>query len=639
MKLWTIVTNGTQTDVNCYIDDLLDALVDVQIDNAHRTDRGWATLIQFDVRLCQRERELPLRVTASDGGITYSGWLRELRTGTIHSSIRSDVLTLDPTQTPVVGEFSCATIDVDRVVLMTDHYATHPVYYWHGRQGHWVASNDLRLLLLCRLVPIAIRRESCIELLTQSVMVGENELAGGMTFFRDVFKMPANSTMSIDRHGRMLTLPRAKDLECHRLDDKIVHSEDFVCEFRTRFDACVKDRLEAGAGGIMLSGGVDSNSVLGACLAACPGDVPFCTNMSFKSTDLALAHDDKLVEALVRSCGVPHRIIYADDFLRLPMLDDPDAYVDGPDVAANPLAKEACARVLQDRGVSLVMTGEGGDVVLGESMHRWIHDAIRRHKGIRALHDYVTENLAARSFSPAYFGAMLTSLPTISGRRRLRKEFSNKTPDLPDYLGESLRRTSQRHAHLLDGLPRTTYLGHDYIRAMLFPRATYFDTLNVHCTQAHPFLDPRMVAFALACPPHLHHDFKHLDRNNPYATSKMLARNAYREVLPKFATEKASKTSYGLMARKMFQNSAKALIQLSGQPMILNDWGLVDQVRFRRHLIAYIVATEDPNAELGTRYHYIRGVIDLETWLAKFSGSRHEVVKRLKFAPLRALAG
>ncbi|RCJ03938.1 hypothetical protein DDK22_34555 [Cupriavidus necator] len=93
------------------------------------------------------------------------------------------------------------------------------------------------------------------------------------------------------------------------------------------------------------------------------------------------------------------------------------------------------------------------------------------------------------------------------------------------------------------------------------------------------------------------------------------------------------------MARRMFHNSASSLLSLADRSMILNGWGLVDQVRFRRHLMAYIVATEDPNTQLGTQYHYIRGVTDLEAWLVKFSGARPSVVKHLKFRPARSLAG
>ncbi|RQZ41214.1 asparagine synthase [Burkholderia sp. Bp9090] len=643
MKLWTIVVNGTTVEVDAYIDDLLDALGDVQVDSAKRMAHGWATLIEMDIRLCEAECRSPRRIDTSAGDTAYSGWLRDLHSGTLHSSFRQDALALDPSKNVVLGEFSYASIRPERVILMTDHYATHPIYYWCGKNGQWVASNDLRLLLLCRLVPLKIRRESCIEFLTQSVMVGENELAGEATFFAEVLKMPASGVLSIDRTGQTFELTQARDDVAFRLDSAISRREDFEQVFRARLDACVLDRIEAGAGGIMLSGGVDSNTVLGATLSVHGRSAPFCANMGFRDADLAMSQDDKLVEALVRHCDVPHRIIYADDFLRLPALDDACAYVDGPDAAANPLAKEACARVFQDHDVSLVMTGEGGDVILGESTHPWILDSIREHDGIEALHDYVTENLGIRAFSRAYFHKMLTSLSPRLGRREwLEKESTEGRAILPDYLGKCLLAGARRQARAGKGYARhsrTRYLGHDYIRAMLFPRATYFDTLNVYCTHSHPFLDPRMISFALACPPHLHHDYRRLNRANPYATSKMLARNAYRGALPDFATEKKSKTSYALMARRMFRNSAGALRRLTDRPMILNDWGLVDQARFRRHLTAYIVATEDPNAQLGTQYHYIRGVTDLEAWLVRFSGARATVVKHLKFRPLRALAG
>jgi asparagine synthase (glutamine-hydrolysing) len=639
MRFWTVIINAVTVDIDTYVNDLLDAMTDIQVDSVKRVEHGSAALIEVDIRLRRAENELP-HVDISTGGSSYSGWMRDLDSNVLISSFHQDALVLDPSKGAVVGEFSYASIRSDHVVTMTDHYATHPVYYWRGKSGQWLISNDLRLLLLCRLVPLQIRRESCIEYLTQSVMVGENELASEATFFAEVLKMPINTILSIDKTGQTFELTRMPTNIAFQHDSSISSSNDFQQAFRVCLDACVLDRINAGASGIMLSGGIDSNTILGASLAAHGNPVPFCTNMSFRDLDLAMSQDDKLVEALVQHCDVPHEIIYADDFLRLPTPDDPCAYIDGPDVAANPLAKEACASVFQNHGVSFVMTGEGGDVILGESTHPWILDSIRMHDGIKALHQYITENLGIRALSQGYFRKMLISLSPYFGRHEWLKKESGYAR-LPGYLGEDLRNTVRQHARSGSGdlrYPRTRYLGHDYVKAMLLPRATYFDTLNVYCAHSHPFLDPRMIAFALSCPPHLHHDYRHLNRANPYATSKMLARNAYREALPDFAINKKSKTSYALMARRMFYNSARALLRLTDRPMILNDWELIDQAQFRRHLMAYIIATEDPNAQLGTQYHYIRGIADLEVWLMKFTGARISIVKHLRFRPLRTFA-
>jgi asparagine synthase (glutamine-hydrolysing) len=146
-----------------------------------------------------------------------------------------------------------------------------------------------------------------------------------------------------------------------------------------------------------------------------------------------------------------------------------------------------------------------------------------------------------------------------------------------------------------------------------------------------------MIAFALTCPPQVHHDYFNLDRTNPYASAKMLARLAYRRELPPAVLQKTEKTSYALMARRMFHNSASALYALAERPMLLQEWGLVDQATFRRQLMAYIVAMEDPNANPGIHYHFIRGVCDLEIWLRRFSGPRAQIDAHLKVRPLRRL--
>ena len=50
--------------------------------------------------------------------------------------------------------------------------------------------------------------------------------------------------------------------------------------------------------------------------------------------------------------------------------------------------------------------------------------------------------------------------------------------------------------------------------------------------------------------------------------------------------------------------------------------------------MSYIVATEDPNANLGVQYHFIRGVVDLEFWIARFSVTRTHVQNQLKIRAL-----
>ncbi|SDV47384.1 asparagine synthase-related protein [Chitinasiproducens palmae] len=644
MRVWSALINHDRASIETYIRDLSDAFADIQVDRFERTDRPWVMLLQADLRLCSPRRPQRSRARASDAVAAYSGWLREPGGPRRFSALRGEMPSFDPIAGPALGEFSYAALGAKHLALLTDHYATHPIYYCGPlgpRPRRWVASNDLRLLLLCRAVSMTIDRAACLEHLTQSVMVDENELRDCSTFFSAVRKMPPATILQIDAGGDSTLREPAPSLPsvtaCASSSNPVAQQT----ALRECLNACVMDRIEAGASGLMLSGGVDSNTILGASLSL-HAPLPFCATMSFEDADLAMSHDDQLVALLVERCGVPHRVVHADRFLRLPSAADEGGYIDGPDAAANPLAKEACAHAFQEQGVALAMTGEGGDLILGESSYAWLHDAIRKHEGVRAAHDYLTGSLGLACFSPTYLRKMLAALsPRLAGREWLRAA-NRGHASTPDYFNTDLHSAARRQARSAGRTPTAcgrAYLGHRYVEAMLYPRAAYFDTLNIYCTHSHPFLDPRMIAFTLACPPHLHHDYRRLDRANPYATAKMLARNAYRDVLPALASDKRGKTSYALMARRMFRNSAGALLRLTEQRMILSDWGLVDQAKFREHLLAYIVASDDPNAQFGCDYHFMRGVTDLETWLGRFSGPRHAVAARLKFRPLRALAG
>jgi asparagine synthase (glutamine-hydrolysing) len=206
-------------------------------------------------------------------------------------------------------------------------------------------------------------------------------------------------------------------------------------------------------------------------------------------------------------------------------------------------------------------------------------------------------------------------------------------PAPPDYVVAAPRMEPIRGSRRAEG--RMRYVGHAYLASMLFPRASYFDAINTYCTHSHPYFDPRLVGFAFSCPPHVHHDYTKLSMMNPYPAAKRLAREAYADVLPECATRKEHKTSYALMARKMLLNSRDAILDMVAHPMLTARWGLIDQASFRRHLLAYLIVTEDPNVRLGARYHYVRGVIDLENWLRRLSGTRADLIERIRFRPPR----
>lgn len=641
MRYWVALLNHSPNEIDEYVRSLSWLFDEVNVIRLRQHTTGYATLFQIDFRLQAPQRHSEIRVEPTFDRVAYSGWMRDVRADRVYSASLNDFLPVDPTRQLTTGEFSYAAVQPSCSILATDHYATHPVYYHQGTDGQWIASNDLRLILLSDGVPLEIRNDACYEFLSPTNAVGENELANGMTFFRGLLRLQPNSALTISRNGLSHRIK-----PCFSVDENFqlprgITKADAYCEaFKETMNRCVADRLSAGANGTMLSGGIDSSAVLASSLVVRRDSLPYSVSISFKDPHLAMSQDEHLLKAMFERCDMPHQIIHADSFLRFPSVDDPCPYVNGPDTAANPLAREACARVFQARGISLVMTGEGGDVVLGEAMHEVIVDSIRRNDGLIAVHQYIAGKLGFAPFSLKYLGMLAESVWPAFGRYRLHlRSFKNPELQCPEFFSQQFidayRRNSK--ANLSENCRmKFAYIGHAHMQKMLFPRAAYFDALNVQCTNSHPYLDPRMLAFAFACPPHLQHDYRELDVSNAYASAKMLARRAYRKDLPSFVFSKKTETSYALMARRMFQNSSPEFYQLTERPMLLRERGLIDQECFKRYLMAYIIATTDPNAALGVRYHYLRGILDLETWLIKFSDTKAAVKDRIKIRPLRS---
>lgn len=626
-----------QRDLNTkeqLIDDTLAILRNVQIDALRLANSGAAILLQIDISLRapsgpQFRTEIPLA-----GNSAYTGWLRTAPNGQLFSAIRDDVIPVDAAPRSFIGEYSYALLQEHRCVIATDHYATQPVYYYVGTEGTLIAASDIRLLLAMRNVQTEIDQAACAYFLSATMMVDENELAEDTTFFANIKKLKPNSIFTIhSRDGNYRIETREDVFESVVSSGPTRSRGDYVHSFRETLNQCVRDRVAATAESLLLSGGLDSSSVLGACLASRLRP-PLSVVMSFKDPHLVMSQDDKLLSALFSGGDLPHHMVYAD-VLRLPTEVDYCTHVDGPDTCANPLIKEAYAAVLQQRGLSpLIMTGEGGDAILGEAMHGWIVDALLGSEGMRGVHRYLVENCGLRPGTLAYLRQLLRArFPRLAFRDWRAQMQREQLAETPPYIRPAVRALGRTASTTPSR--RFRYVGHHCMHSMLFPRASYFDSMNGSCMHSHPFLDPRMIRFAFQVPPHHHFDYFRLDKANPYAASKVLAREAYVDCLPSFICGKTHKTSYALMARQIFQNSAPELYRIVSEPMELHDRQLIDQETFRRHVLAYIVATEDPNANLGINYHFIRGVIDLEVWVRRFSGSRARVIDQLQFRPLR----
>jgi asparagine synthetase B (glutamine-hydrolysing) len=130
--------------------------------------------------------------------------------------------------------------------IATDHYATHPVYYHRGLRGLWIVGNDLRLILASSDVPAQIDRTACSRFLTRTVMVDENELANGATFFTAIGKLEPGSVLTIAPDG--VTHRAVRQGACpaqERAPRLLAGRQECVEAFKEVFDRCVRDRMQA----------------------------------------------------------------------------------------------------------------------------------------------------------------------------------------------------------------------------------------------------------------------------------------------------------------------------------------------------------------------------------------------------------
>lgn len=566
---------------------------------------------------------------------TFKGWMHDVVKKHYYSSVAGDSVSGEISENRLLGEFSYVEVSGKSAKIITDFYGTCPVYFSRGHDGRgWVAASDIRLVLAHPAVRRRVSRRACLHFLSDASAIGEDEFEG--TFFEDIFKMRPREVLNLSE-GSSCSARYMPSLDhVNEALRKTRTEAEWVTEFRGTFNQCVLDRVRGGGKGLLLSGGVDSSSVLAAWLDSGAQDIvrPICFNLTFNDAGEQCV-DSVIAKELCDAADVELELVQGGDCLRYISTDDWPAYIDGPDGSANPLGVRRCLSHARGKDVGALLTGEGGDALLGGGCHHLLHDAVLRHEGLLAMVEYSRCVLGHSIWSPAFLMDFVKAkFPRLHIADLFRK-MSLQEVRHPMFIllkGEASRQlvTEFPLAQLSEfNIPRK-YAAHLDLAAMLYPRAAYFDAMSSCGSHFHPFIDPRLVAFYMHCPPQLHHAWRKIRANNAYATSKMLARRAYETAFGGKGLRKETKTSYNFMCRKMMHNSASAALKLADGGMRLHELGMIDGDRFASELLAYSIIARDPNASFGCRYHYVRAAIDLETWLRRFDDEGALAEKWLK---------
>jgi asparagine synthase (glutamine-hydrolysing) len=399
----------------------------------------------------------------------------------------------------LLGDFAFALWDsrTRSVFCARDVMGVKPLYYCLVPQAFAVAS-ELRQVLASGIVHPEPNEAMVAEYLSASIQSHTE------TLYRGVMRLPAAHTMTVSETGvavqRYWRLDPSNDVVC-------CSDDEYAERFAEVFGSAGSSRRRGGPSAFFLSGGLDSSSVV--VTAAQNGDAIDTFSMVFPG--FPALDETRYIDDVIASCGaVPHVVAL------------PTA---GPTVTRTNIARrgdvadlpcDAIGETLLDamraRGMRVVLSGHGGDHAFAGSIYHYA-DLLRDRDYVgfarQLWADARTPDNGWSLWDPLLCGVRPLLAP---GLRRALRPFARRVglvPGGPDWIEPSLA----ARVSLADRL-RPPAID---VEPASFGRRTalenyasgWFYLVNemIDCRAAeyglderHPFLDRRVVEFAVGIP-------------------------------------------------------------------------------------------------------------------------------------------
>ena len=411
-----------------------------------------------------------------------------------------------------LGDYAFAIWDPreNRMFCARDHFGLRPFNYHHTPGRFFAFASEPKAVLAQPQTPHRINEARIADFLVDE-LEGVDKMT---TFFEEVYRLPPAHTLSVTRDGLRIdcywTLKPGPELH-------LGSNESYAEAFLEVFTEAVRCRLRsAGPVGSMLSGGMDSGSVVAVAraLLAEQGKEPLPTFSAIGPDPLTCIETRTILAALTMDGLEPHTVNHARLDELLPELAE---------LAQNPgepydnqmTLVRAVYLAAHREGIKVVLDGVGGDMVLNDGGH--IPRLLRAGHWRFAWREAVGEQQFWGDQYPAWlamyhaaraalalpwarrvYGAILKSYRT---RRRIRQtgirpEFAQRVQ-----LGQRLERyralrtppmllnRQQQHAEVVNH-PNLTNGRERYDRV----------AASLAIEPRDPFLDRRVVDFCLRLP-------------------------------------------------------------------------------------------------------------------------------------------
>ena len=404
----------------------------------------------------------------------------------------------------LLGDYSVVVRDAPRrtLTLARDPLGIRLLFYARNAE-RVVASNTLSAVLAARGVSRALNDDAIADF----IATGMNEDLARTTF-RDVERVPPGHFLRLHAEGRE-ELVRYWSLPEQR-EQRRARPRDYADGFRDALRASVRDRLRTESVSVLMSGGLDSTS-----LAAIARELLSSGNAVHAVTvdlpTITPTHDASRATLVAYTKGLRHTVINADPFgytdgVGGGRTSTPEPY-DEPDMDTWMAMLRAAASTSR-----VVLYGEDPDTLLAPP--DWPHMLrastpwrLARDIGAYLVQEHARPHLGVRASMHAAMGrspdAAPENPPWLNATLRLRRAERLRVVSAPD------------HPHRPTVARR---LAHPLWQSLL-------ESLDV---SAHglpidvrlPFLDQRVIAYALSVPP------------IPMAQDKRLLRDAMDGLLP-----------------------------------------------------------------------------------------------------------
>lgn len=401
----------------------------------------------------------------------------------------------------LLGDFAFAVWDGRRRELFCarDPLGVKPLYY-AVTDALAVAASDL-LHVLAALPATPRLNEGMIGEYLANVIQSQDE-----TVYDGVYRLPSGHALRVCPTGR----PAAVAYWRPREEPELNYASDahYAEEFRELFFDAVRCRLPQDApAGIYLSGGIDSAAVTAAASSVAGVHSPVAFSLALG--DDPERHELRYMRDVSAWCGVQSIVTRAEEADRRPVppfnRDPHDSLRDVPAAAW----KDA----IRARGFTVALTGQGGDAAFFGSQYHYA-DLLRRGKISSVWRqwqaDAVVLETPARVMQLVQFGAW-PLLPRAVRRvlSPLARRAADLTPAAPAWIPPDF----SRRVGLADRLrpriqhPSCSAARDDVIRGVcefgwrsLYQETAEREAAERGLEERHPFLDRRVVDFALRVP-------------------------------------------------------------------------------------------------------------------------------------------